>query len=290
LTSNTSKDISRSLGRAAVMSIIIAVSPAAYAQWPVHAPSNLPKGPDGQPNLRAPAPKTRDGHPDLTGLWQAARPRTAGARGADTPAAAATAGSADSPPLATFFDIGANLPKGLPIRDWARKLKEERMADGMKDNPDAHCLPMGYMQFHQHPQPRKIIQTSDVIVILYEANYGVREIYMDGRSLPDRTAQPWWYGYSVGRWDGDTLVVESTGFKDGGWLDVNGSPLTDEARVIEKFKRLDYGALQIDVTIDDQKAYTEPFTVRVNQELALDTSLMEFVCLENERSSEFFDP
>jgi hypothetical protein len=163
------------------------------------------------------------------------------------------------------------------------------MADNGKDNPDAHCLPMGLMQLHNHPQPRKIIQTPGVIVILYEGNAGIRQIFTDGRPLPDNDPQPWWYGYSTGKWDGDTLVVETSGFRDGGWLDINGSPLTDAARWTERFRRVSYGNLRIDVTVDDPKAYTRPWTVTVDQRIMLDAELIEFVCLENERSTQHFD-
>jgi hypothetical protein len=157
------------------------------------------------------------------------------------------------------------------------------MARDSADNPDAACLPLGYMQLHTHSQPRKIIQTNDLIVILYEANAGVRQIFMDGRPAPPKDAQPWWFGYSRGSWDGDTLVVESTNFRDDGWLDVNGAPLTTEGKLIERFRRVNAGRLEIDVTIDDPKAYTKPWTVRVNQRLLADTDLIEFVCGENER-------
>jgi hypothetical protein len=136
-----------------------------------------------------------------------------------------------------FWNIGVGLEGDLPFQPWARELRAERVARNSADNPDAHCLPIGITQLHNHPQPRKIIQTPTLIVILYEANGGVRQIFLDGRPLPDNDPQPWWYGYSVGRWDGDTLVVETTGLRDGGWLDVNGSPLTDEAKVTERFRR-----------------------------------------------------
>ena len=166
----------------------------------------------------------------------------------------------------------------------------ERKAAGSKDNPDAHCLPMGLMQFHEHPQPRKMIQTPDVLVILYEGNAGVRQIFTDGRPLPKNDPQPWWYGYSAGRWEGDTLVVETTGLRDGGWLDIDGSPQTDAAKITERFRRLNYGTLKIDVTIDDPKAYTAPFTVRVNQKLMVDervdAEIIEFICAENEKDVE----
>ena len=162
------------------------------------------------------------------------------------------------------------------------------MADDQKDNPDVHCLPIGLTQLHNHPQPRKIIQNPKLIVILYEANGGVRQIFMDGRRLPDNDPQPWWYGYSIGRWDGDTLVVETTGFRDGGWLDVTGSPLTDAARMTERFRRVNYGNLEIEVTVDDPKAYTKPWTVTLSQRILPDAELIEFVCAENEKSSKHF--
>ena len=132
-----------------------------------------------------------------------------------------------APSIAAFFDIGSAVPGGLPFQPWARELKNKRTAENAKDNPDAHCLPLGNMQLHLHPEPRKIIQAPNEIVILYEGNGGVRQIFTDGRALPGGDPQPWWFGYSTGKWEGDTLVVQTSGFRDGGWLDVNGSPLTD---------------------------------------------------------------
>jgi len=156
----------------------------------------------------------------------------------------------------------------------------KRKADNSKDNPDAHCLPMGFMQFHTHPEPRKIYQTPDTLLIVYEANSGLRQIFMDGRKLPGKDAQPWYYGYSVGKWEGDTLVVETTGFLDTDpqWLDVQGSPLTETAKVTEKFRRPNFGTLEIEITVDDPKAYTKPWTVKVTQRLMVDTDLIEFIC------------
>jgi hypothetical protein len=127
------------------------------------------------------------------------------------------------------------------------------------------------------------------MVILYEANGGVRQIFLDGRKLPDSDPQPWWYGYSIGRWEGDTLVVETAGFRDGGWLDVNGAPLTDAAKMTERIRRVDYGNLEIEVSIDDPKAYTRPWTaVKMRQRLLPDDELIEFVCQENEKSTKRF--
>ena len=187
-----------------------------------------------------------------------------------------------------FFDIATGVQGGLPLQPWAAALKQQRMAANSKDNPDAHCLPLGNLQLHTHPQPRKIVQTADVVVILYEGNAGVRQLFTDGRPLPAGDPQPWWFGYSTGRWVGDTLVVETAGFRDGGWLDVNGSPLTDGARVTERFRRTSYGTLDVEVTVDDPKAYTRPWTVTIRQRLMPDDELIEFVCLENERSTRHF--
>ncbi|HEX6997841.1 MAG TPA: hypothetical protein VF322_06830 [Gammaproteobacteria bacterium] len=277
------------LKTAAVTAALAIVSMAADAQWPPWPTPNVPRNPDGTPNLEAPTPRTADGHPDFTGIWQ--RPEGVNGGGAASREDEEPAPQPEgTPPLATFFDIGANIEGGAPYTEWARQVREQRMADDMKDNPDAHCLPMGHMQFHLHPQPRKIIQTPDVMVILYEANGGVRQIFLDGRPPPGPDALPWWYGYSVGHWEGDELVVTTTGLRDDVWLDVLGSPLTSSGKIVERFRRPAFGRMEIDVTIEDPKAYTKPFTVRVNHEIMLDTELIEFVCQENEKSTRHFDP
>ena len=148
------------------------------------------------------------------------------------------------------------------------------MADNSKDNPDVWCLPIGLMQYHNHPQPRQIVQTKNLMLITYESNYGLRYIYLDGRPAPNNDPTPWWFGYSRGWWEGDTLVVETTNFlgdERAGWLDVNGSPYTDALKMTERFRRPNFGTLEIDITIDDPKAYTKPFTVRVNHRIMVDS-------------------
>ena len=262
-----------------VMSALASVSLS--AQWPRHPQAGAPRTPDGQVRLDAPTPKTPDGKPDLSGVWETLR----------TGAGQVITG-VDVPPLqrtSQFWNIGAGLKGDLPLQPWAVELRAKRVADNSKDNPDAHCLPIGITQLHNHPQPRKIIHTPSVIVILYEANGGIRQIFTDGRPLPNNDPQPWWYGYSIGKWEGDTLVVETTGFRDGGWLDVNGAPLTNAAKMIERIRRPNYGSLEIDVTVDDPKAYTKPWTaVTVRQRLLPDDELIEFVCAENEKSTQRF--
>ena len=194
------------------------------------------------------------------------------------------------PPVATFFEAGGNMTGGLPYTQWSLDIRKQRFdVDKAKDNPDANCMPMGFLQFHQQPQPRKIIQTPKMILIEYEANYGLRHIYLD-RQLPKQgDPQPWWYGYSVGHYEGDTLVVETNNLRGAeagpydGWLDVNGSPYSGEAKFIERFRRPTFDHLQIDVTLEDPKAYTKAWTVRVDQRFLADEEPIEFVCNENQQ-------
>jgi len=244
--------------------------------------------------MDAPTPRRADGKPDLSGMWMRTRsgppPEEGGGGGLiDVPTAPVPL-DPDGPPIAAFFEAGQNMEGGLPYTPWAKQLRDERFALGARDNPDANCMPMGFLQFHQQPQPRNMIHTDKMILIEYEANYGVRHIYLDGRELPPQgEPQPWWYGYSVGHWEGDDLVVETNnlrGAEDGpydAWLDVNGSPHTREAKITERFRRPTLGHLQIDFTIEDPKAYTRPWTVRVDQRLLPDQELIEFICNENQQ-------
>ncbi len=258
----------------------------AAAQWPTFEAKRAPRVADGTVDLTAPAPKAADGHPDLSGLWERFGP------GGANPEFDALQSPDGGPPAATFWNLGAGLRGGLPYTPLAALLREERMADNQKNNPDALCLPMGLMQLHLHPQPRKIVQTPGLILIMYEGNEGLRQIFTDGRPLPTPgdELQPWWYGYSTGRWEGDTLVVETVGFRDDVWLDVLGSPLTSSGKMTERFRRLNFGTLQIEVTIEDPMAYKQPFTLRVNQRLFPDAELIEFICNENEKSIRHYDP
>jgi hypothetical protein len=283
---------------AAVLTLVAGLSPSLLAQWPRFASPNVPKTADGKINYDAPTPKAADGKPDLSGVWETVPCRGCGApiisglgsappqgRGA-APAAPAAPPAPPTPQLgrgSVFGNIGGQIQGGAPYQPWAADLVKKRMADNSKDNPDAHCLPMGIMQLNSHPFPRKIIQTPSEVVIIYEGSgTTVREIFLDGRALPGKDAEPWWNGYSVGRWEGDTLVVETTGFMDDGWLDVRGSPLTSEGKMIERFRRTSYGNLELTVTIDDPKAYTKPFSALIHNRLAPDLQLSEFVCIDKD--------
>jgi len=263
---------------------VLSGAPGLLAQWPAWPTPAVPKTADGKPNLSGPTPKTPDGKPDLSGIWQYMRPP---GEPPPTPPPGPPSKEDNIVPLAVrrsqFWNLGASFKDGLPFTPWAAELHRQRVEQNSKENPDAHCLPLGVMQLHTHGQPRKIVQTPGVIVIMYEANSGLRQIFTDGRPMP-KDPEPWWYGYSIGKWAGDTLVVESAHFRDLGWLDVEGSPLTDQGRIIERFRRPDYGHLEIEVTIDDPKAYTKPWTVTVHQRILADTDLIEFVCQENDKA------
>ena len=283
--------------RSALLGLLLAVTASVglSAQWALHKRPDVPRLSDGTVNLTAPAPRWLDGKPDLSGVWEnigwregaAASGIIVGVGGAPS-TRSATDRRERAPSIAAFFDIGTMVPGGLPYQTWAKALRDERAANNAKDNPDAHCLPLGNMQLHLHPEPRKIIQSKHEIVVLYEGNAGVRQIFTDGRALPANDPQPWWFGYSVGRWEGDTLVVTTSQFRDGGWLDVNGSPLTDAARMIERITRVNVGTLRLELTVDDPRAYTRPWTVTFNQRLMPDDELIEFICQENEQSSKHF--
>jgi len=265
--------------------LVVTISAPVLAQWPVWMPSGVPVTAEGKPDFNAAPPRTADGKPNLSGVWGALPPARAAAPsvgGTPAPPVAAP-GPPPGPSGSVFGNIGAQIPGGAPYQPWAAELVKQRMADNSKDNPDAHCLPMGVMQMTSHPFPRKIIQTPAEVVMIYEASgTTVREIFLDGRPLPPGDAQPWWNGYSIGRWEGDTLVVETTGFLDEGWLDVRGSPLTSAGKLTERYRRPTYGSLEIEVTIDDPKAYTKPFTAKVNNRLLVDSQLIEFVCLDKD--------
>lgn len=293
------------------MLVFSALPGVLLAQWPDYK-TPAPRTPDGKVDMNAPAPKTADGKPDLSGIWvnfRMGRGPQGGRGGGNAPANGAAVvppapgfptapsgiagdplpappeGIADNgPPLATFFNIAAGIKEGAPLQPWAADLLKSRIAEHSKDNPDAHCLPLGLMQLHLHPQPRKIIQTPTLTTILYEAQAGIRQIFTDGRPSPPADVLPWWYGYSVGHWDGDTLVVVTTGFRDDVWLDVNGTPLTNSGKMTERCRRVNYGNLEIIITVEDPKVYTKPYTVRVMHRLMPDTELIEFICQENDRS------
>ena len=254
---------------------LISMAAPTGAQWPASVRKDAPRTADGKVNFDAPAPRTADGHIDFTGVFE----NLWFYKGRIGQPPVSPPGE---PPQTTFAEVGAGFKGGLPFQPWARELYLTRKESNAKDNPDAHCLPMGLIQFHIHPQPRQIVQTKDAIIVLYEGNGGTRTIFLDGRPLPKiGDVQPWWYGYSTGHWEGDTLVIQTNNFRDDGWLDIVGTPTTDQLKMTERFRRVSYGRMEIDVTVEDPKAFTKSWTVRHTQEIMPDADIIEFICVEN---------
>lgn len=228
------------------------------AQWLNYPTPGIPRTPEGKPNLAAPTPRTPDGKPDLSGIW----------RGPG-------AGSYDR-------NVARDLKPG-DIQPWAEALYQQRVRDMGKDAPRANCLPDPFPYYHMVDLAR-FVQTQGLIVVMYQGttNSVHRTIFTDGRKLPE-DPNPAWMGYSVGHWDGDTMVVETAGFNDRSWLDIEGHPHTEALRITERFRRRDFGHMDLDMTIDDPKAFTRPFTLHIDKTLMPDTDLLESIC-ENDRS------
>ena len=226
-------------------------------QWLKVPTAGIPRTADGKPDLNAPAPKSLDGKPDISGLW--------------------------SPPAGYFLNITKDLKPGdVSMQPWAAELYKHRRDTESKEDPSGWCVPGGVPRADVVPYPYKIFMLPGVTLILYEAVQSFRQIFTDGRPFP-KDPNPTWMGYSIGHWEGDTMVVETTGFNDQGWVDNDGHPGTDQLRVTERFRRKDFGHMDLDVTVDDPKAYTKPWTVKLALRLLPDTELLEYVCSENNK-------
>ena len=233
--------------------LVFLLSTCAYAQWLNYPTPGIPRTADGKANLAAPAPRMSDGKPDLSGVWRG--------------------------PGAGSYDrtITRDL-KPADIQPWAEALYQQRVRNMGKDAPRANCLPDPFVYYHMVDLAR-LVQMPGLIVVLYQGttNSVHRTIFTDGRPLPaDPT--PTWMGYSVGHWEGDTLVVETAGFNDRGWLDIEGHPHTEALRITERFRRRDFGHMDLEITIDDSKTFTRPFSLKVAKTLVPDTDLLESVC------------
>jgi len=242
-----------------IAAVTVALSVPLGAQWLTHTTPGIPRTPDGKPNLTAPAPRTSDGKPDLSGLWSKISPKY-------------------------HRNIAADL-KPDEIQPWARALVEQRRENLGREYMNVQCVPLGpgYATAADitGAEMMKIVQTPGLILIL-NPDLTYRQIFLDGRAL-ELAPNPTWMGYSVGRWDGDTLVVESFGFNDRTWLDHDGHPHTEGLRMTERYRRPDLGHLDLQVTLSDPPTYARPWTVAVKAELAVDTEMLEFVCNENNR-------
>ena len=257
-----------------VLVALLLVCHGLSAQWIKYPTPRVPKTSTGAPNLNAPTPRAADGKPDFSGIWEPVKNRRCPPNGCF-----------DMEVPEEFFNAGWSLKNGLPYQPWAAAAVKERQEQNGKDDPVTHCRPPGVLQLHTTPQLRKILRMPpDLLVILSEFAVGYRQIFTDGRPLPV-DPNPSFLGYSSGKWDGDTLVVNTIGFNDGQWIDRGGSPMTDAAKLTERFRRINYGKLEIAVTVDDPKAYTAPWTITLGYTIVLDTDLLEYHCAENERDS-----
>ena len=240
--------------------VFACLSVGANAQWLNFPTPGTPRTGDGKPNMTAPVPRAADGKPDLSGIW--------------------------GPDRNFIYDISSSLKAGetLPIQPWAAKLTKERMS---REDPEANCLPAGVPRMA--PYPWKIVQTPSLIVFLFEGNiHSYRQIFMDGRSHP-KDMNPTWFGDSIGRWEGDTLVVDSVGFNNRPWVDSSHS-LTEKLHLVERYRRPDLGHLELEMTAEDAGALKSHWTIKRTYVLDLNDDIMESVCTENERDAQHILP
>jgi hypothetical protein len=252
-------------------SIILAAVPASlFGQWLGYPTPGVPRTADGKPDLAAPAPRTADGKPDFSGMW--------GWINIGPPCGAQCT---DTQISREFINLAASLKRPVPYQPWAAALVEKRRVEQGLD-PNVHCMPRGAPRIWTDDYYKRIFQVPGRLIILTERNMQYRQIFTDGRKLPN-DPDPTWNGYSTAHWEGDTLVVKTIGFRDDLWLDASGKPLTDQGKMTERIWRPNFGTLEVEITIDDPKAYTAPWTVTIKQPLVLDSELIDYYCLENER-------
>ena len=254
---------------------VMSGSHRAAAQWIRYPTDGLPRAADGTVNMTAPAPRMPDGKPDFSGVWTSDEVDPRRPNVPPDPHGATTS--------RRMINLGVGVPGGLPYQPWLAKLVKERTANNAIDDPHVKCFPANFLRAYGMPHLLKFVQTPKLLVVLNEWNAAYRQVFMDGRPLPEDPS-PGLQGYSSAKWDGDTLVVETNGVRDDTWIDWNGSVLTEAARVTERMRRPDLGHLEIEVTVNDPKAYTKPWTVLIKERLIVDTELIDEICLENERS------
>jgi hypothetical protein len=243
------------------VALVFVMSTPLVAQWAQVPSPSVPRGPHGTPNLAAPAPRLPDGTPDLSGVW--------------------------NPPLGYVRNLAKDLKDEVPFQPWAKTLYDERASGALwKEEPDANCLPQGVPKVLLAPAPWRIVQTRNIVFFVHEAFNLWWQAFMDGREFAAHAdVTPTWHGYSTAKWDGDALVIDSRGFNGKVWLDQLGKPSTEALHVTTRFQRKDFGHMDIQITIDDPKAYTKPWGTTVQVALVPDTELMEFICLENEKDT-----
>ena len=255
--------VRKSLITAGASLFFLSVTTPLFAQpwWSKVPAANLPRTPDGKVNLAAPAPRLPDGKPDFSGVW--------------------------NPPMGYIRDLAKDMKEPVPFQPSVKALYDERAAGlHWREEPDANCLPQGVPKVLLAPAPWRVVQTPERIFFVHEAFNLWWQVFMDGREfLSSQEVTPTWHGYSTGKWDNDTLVIDSRGFNGKVWLDQLGKPSTEALHVTTRLRRKDFGHMEIQITIDDPEAYTKPWTVGVEATLQPNTELMEFICLENEKDT-----
>jgi hypothetical protein len=257
-----------------VLAALLASSPLA-AQWIRHPTAGLPRLADGKVDMSAPTPRTPDGKPDFSGIWTSDEVDPRRPNVPPNPHDATTS--------RRMINLGVDLPGGLPYQPWLAAQVKEHRANNAKNDPHVRCMPANFIRAYGMPHLLKFVQVPGVLLVLNEWNAAYRQIFTDGRPLPV-DPNPSWQGYSSAAWSGDTLVVDTIGFRDGLWIDWGGAILSEGAKVREQIRRPDLGHMEIQVTVDDPKAYTRPWTVLIKERLIVDTELIDEICLENEKS------
>jgi hypothetical protein len=274
----------------ALMLLIGCASAGIHAQWLNYKVPGVPRTKDGKAKLDAPAPRSADGHPDLTGVWMHEVTTVADVRRLFGSALVDQGLKTGAPgmELGTQHKYGFNIligfkPEDSPARpETTKQFEDRRKNPPPMDQCDPTTLPFGFPLQGLLSEPIKIVQAPRVTMVLYEAGASFRQIFADGRKLPEEFNLPAYLGYSVGRWEGQTFVVESAGFNDKTTLDAFGHPHSDQLRVVERFRRRDFGHLDVEMTFDDPKYYTRPFTIRVPHDLLADDDIFEMYP-ENEK-------
>jgi len=258
----------------AAVAASLLLAAGAPAQWLKYPSPGIPRTPDGKPNLSAPVPRLPDGKPDLSGIW-AAECNVYGRDSCFT--------------RSLFFDVAQGLkPEDVQMTPWAAAIQAQRESRDHVDDPYGYCMPPGVPRIDYGGGAFKVLQTPAVTAFLYETLVGMifRQVFTDGRPLP-AVIEPTWLGYSVGRWDGDTFVVDTSGLRDGGWLDTKvGRPHSDALRVTERFRRIDFGHMELAIGINDPKAYLKPWSFKTTLSLQPDTELLEAFCDSHEKTME----
>ena len=275
--------------------LILGTTPLA-AQWIKYPTEGVPRKAGGSVNMSAPTPRLADGKPDFSGVWTTGDAFDRRGGGLSTPKDLAppknpqSSREAQTPGDPTAIvgsrqmaNMGIDLPGGLPYQPWLVPIVKERTDNLAKDDPHIKCLPDNFIRAYGMPHLLKFVHSPGLLVMLNELNAGYRQVFTDSRLLPEEP-NPTLQGYSSGKWSGDTLVVDTIGVRDDTWIDWNGSVLTQSAKVREQIRRPDFGHLEIQVTVDDPKAYTKPWTVTLRQRIVVDTDLIDELCLENEQS------